>query len=175
VRRCGRQPDARPARRQCIRTKKAEIYAVDLAVAAVPGFSPMQNQPHRFPPPWDIEDNGGCSIVRDNNGAGARLMCILGDEPGRRATSKPLTRDEARRSRAPPARHIEPCDASTGALNAHRDVHRPPAISARVTATMSRTGAFCGDPCNGRHHYRSGHWVQREQTTATVVKFIDNN
>ena len=44
-------------------------------------------------------------------------MCILGDEPGRRATSKPLTRDEARRSRAPPARHIEPCDASTGALN----------------------------------------------------------
>ena len=59
----------------------------------------MQNQPRRFPPPWDIEDNGGCSIVRDNNGAGARLMCILGDEPGRRATSKPLTRDEARRSR----------------------------------------------------------------------------
>ena len=26
-------------------------------------------------------------------------MCILGDQPGQRATSKPLTRDEARRSR----------------------------------------------------------------------------
>jgi hypothetical protein len=25
-------------------------------------------RPRRFPPPWDIEDNGACFIVRDNNG-----------------------------------------------------------------------------------------------------------
>jgi hypothetical protein len=27
----------------------------------------MADNPRRFPPPWDIEDNGACFIVRDNN------------------------------------------------------------------------------------------------------------
>jgi hypothetical protein len=50
----------------------------------------------RFTPPWDIDDNGACFIVRDHNGqAFAFVYCE--DEPGRRAIGKLLTRDEARR------------------------------------------------------------------------------
>jgi hypothetical protein len=50
----------------------------------------------RFPPPWDIEDNGACFIVRDNNGQA--LSCVYyGTEPGRRTAANLLTRDEARR------------------------------------------------------------------------------
>jgi hypothetical protein len=43
--------------------------------------------PRRFPPPWSVEENDACFIVRDANG----------QEPGRRAAAKLLTRDEARR------------------------------------------------------------------------------
>jgi hypothetical protein len=28
----------------------------------------MVDHPRRFTPPWDIEDNGACFIVRDANG-----------------------------------------------------------------------------------------------------------
>jgi hypothetical protein len=29
----------------------------------------MTDRPHRrFTPPWDIEDNGACFIIRDHNG-----------------------------------------------------------------------------------------------------------
>jgi hypothetical protein len=47
-------------------------------------------------PPWDIEDNGACFIVRDHNGQ-ALAFVYCEDEPGRRATGKLLTPDEARR------------------------------------------------------------------------------
>jgi len=50
----------------------------------------------RFPPPWSIEDNGACFIVKDS--AGQKLAHVYyEDEPGRRSTAKLLTRDEARR------------------------------------------------------------------------------
>jgi hypothetical protein len=57
----------------------------------------MQNEPRRFPPPWDIaEYNRSCFIVRDNNGQ-ALAYVYFETEPGRRTAANLLTRDEARR------------------------------------------------------------------------------
>jgi hypothetical protein len=50
----------------------------------------------RFPPPWIVEETDACFIVRDANGQ-ALAYVYLEEEPGRRATAKLLTRDEARR------------------------------------------------------------------------------
>jgi hypothetical protein len=50
----------------------------------------------RFTPPWDIEDNGACFIIRDNNGQ-ALSYVYYENEPGRRTAAGLLTRDEARR------------------------------------------------------------------------------
>ena len=53
--------------------------------------------PHRhFSPPWDIEDNGACFIVRDNYGQ-ALAYVYFESEAGRRTAANLLTRDEARR------------------------------------------------------------------------------
>jgi hypothetical protein len=54
--------------------------------------------PHALdaPPPWTIEEAAPCFIVRDHNGQ-ALAFVHCEDEPGRRATGKLLTRDEARR------------------------------------------------------------------------------
>jgi hypothetical protein len=50
----------------------------------------------RFPPPWSVEEQDACFVVRDANGqALAYVYCE--DEPGRRSAAKLLTRDEARR------------------------------------------------------------------------------
>ena len=38
----------------------------------------------RFPPPWDLEDNGACFIVRDHAGQ-ALAYVYFENEPGRRA------------------------------------------------------------------------------------------
>ena len=50
----------------------------------------------RFTPPWDIEDNGACFIVRDHNGQ-ALSYVYYENERGRRTAAGLLTRDEARR------------------------------------------------------------------------------
>ena len=50
----------------------------------------------RYPPPWDIEDNGACFIIRDHDGQPLRYVYYV-SEPGRRAAANLLTRDEARR------------------------------------------------------------------------------
>ena len=50
----------------------------------------------RFPPPWTVEETAPCFIVRDANGQTLAFV-YCEDEPGRRATGKLLTRDEARR------------------------------------------------------------------------------
>jgi hypothetical protein len=50
----------------------------------------------RFTPPWDIDDNGSCFIIRDNNGQ-ALSYVYYENEPGRRQAASLLTRDEARR------------------------------------------------------------------------------
>jgi len=56
----------------------------------------MTDKPRRFTPPWDIEDNGSCFIVRDANGQ-ALSYVYHENELGRRAAANLLTRDEARR------------------------------------------------------------------------------
>ena len=57
----------------------------------------MQDQPGRFPPPWDIEEyDRSCYIVRENNGQ-ALAYCYYEQKPDRRAAARLLTRDEARR------------------------------------------------------------------------------
>ena len=50
----------------------------------------------RFTPPWDIDDNGVCFIVRDAKGQ-ALSYVYYENEPGRRTAASLLTRDEARR------------------------------------------------------------------------------
>ena len=50
----------------------------------------------RFPPPWTIDDNGSCFIVKDDDGH-ALAYAHYEDEPGRRSAANLMTRDEARR------------------------------------------------------------------------------
>jgi hypothetical protein len=50
----------------------------------------------RFPPPWSVEEQDACFVVRDHNGQQLAYV-YFEDEPGRRSAAKLLTRDEARR------------------------------------------------------------------------------
>ena len=50
----------------------------------------------RFPPPWSVEEQSACFVVRDHNGQ-ALAYVYFEDEPGRRSAAKLLGRDEARR------------------------------------------------------------------------------
>jgi hypothetical protein len=50
----------------------------------------------RFPPPWMIDDNGSCFIVKDDDGH-ALAYAYYENEPGRRSAANLITRDEARR------------------------------------------------------------------------------
>jgi hypothetical protein len=50
----------------------------------------------RFPPPWSVEEQNACFVVRDHDGQQLAYI-YFEDEPGRRSAAKLLTRDEARR------------------------------------------------------------------------------
>jgi hypothetical protein len=50
----------------------------------------------RFSPPWSVDEQEACFIVRDANGQ-ALAYVYFEDEPGRRAAAHLLTRDKARR------------------------------------------------------------------------------
>jgi hypothetical protein len=48
----------------------------------------------RFPPPWSVEEQEACFVVKDH--AGLKLgYFYFEDEPGRRSAAKLLTKDEA--------------------------------------------------------------------------------
>jgi hypothetical protein len=49
-----------------------------------------------FPPPWSVDDNGDCFIVRDRNGQPLAYV-YYEEEPSRRNAAGLLTREEARR------------------------------------------------------------------------------
>jgi hypothetical protein len=50
----------------------------------------------RFPPPWTVEEQDACFVVRDHNGQQLAYV-YFEDEPGRRSAAKLLSKDEARR------------------------------------------------------------------------------
>lgn len=50
----------------------------------------------RFPPPWSVDELPACYVVRDGGGQ-ALAYVYYEEEPGRRASAKLLTKDEARR------------------------------------------------------------------------------
>ena len=53
-------------------------------------------QPHRFPPPWSVEELDACFVVIDS--AEQKLAYVyFEEESGRRTAAKLLTKDEARR------------------------------------------------------------------------------
>ena len=52
--------------------------------------------PRRFPPPWIVEEQAACFVLRDDSGQ-ALAYVYFEEEPGRRLAAKLLTKDEARR------------------------------------------------------------------------------
>jgi len=52
--------------------------------------------PRRFPPPWSVEQQETCFVVRDRDGQQLAYV-YLEDEPGTEIGGKLLTGDEARR------------------------------------------------------------------------------
>ena len=50
----------------------------------------------RFPPPWSVEEQSACFVVRDHNEQ-ALAYVYFEEELGRRSSAKLLTKDEARR------------------------------------------------------------------------------
>ena len=47
----------------------------------------------RFPPPWSVEEQPACFVVRDHNGQ-ALAYGYFEDEAGRRSAAKLLSKDE---------------------------------------------------------------------------------
>ena len=50
----------------------------------------------RFPPPWIVDEQRACFVVRDHNGQQLAYV-YFEDKPGRRSATELLARDEARR------------------------------------------------------------------------------
>jgi hypothetical protein len=50
---------------------------------------------HRFAPPWSVEEQDGCFVVRDRDGQALSYVYFKGQH-GRRSVATLFTRDEAR-------------------------------------------------------------------------------
>jgi hypothetical protein len=50
----------------------------------------------RFPPPWSVDDQQACFVIRDRGGQALGYV-YFEEEAGRRSAAKLLTKDEARR------------------------------------------------------------------------------
>jgi len=57
---------------------------------------PADMTQRRFPPPWMVDEDTACFIVRDGDFQ-ALAYVYFEEEPGRRSAAKLLSRDEARR------------------------------------------------------------------------------
>jgi hypothetical protein len=56
----------------------------------------IQCSQRRFPPPWSVEEQDACFVVRDHNGQQLAYV-YFEEEPGRRSAARLLSKDEARR------------------------------------------------------------------------------
>jgi hypothetical protein len=65
------------------------------AAAANALWSPSMPR-RRFPPPWTVDEQKVCFVVRDHDGQQLAYV-YFENEPGRRSAAKLLTRDEALR------------------------------------------------------------------------------
>ena len=73
------------------RAAEGQQDVAEVSTAADPAAArrrEMSVERRRFPPPWDIEHNRSCFIVRDNNGQ-ALSYVYYETEPGRRTAAKP--------------------------------------------------------------------------------------
>jgi hypothetical protein len=50
-----------------------------------------------LPAAWSVEELDACFVVKDRDGATARVCVYFEDEPGRQSATKLLSKDEARR------------------------------------------------------------------------------
>src|SRR5262249_2685454 len=71
----------------CVVVVSAQLPLRDLIVASAL---------RRFPPPWSVEEQSACFVVRDHNGQ-ALAYVYFEDEPGRRSAAKVVGGDEAGR------------------------------------------------------------------------------
>jgi len=76
----------------------------------------------RFPPPWSVEEQQACFVVRDRPAACPRLL-------GRRSAAKLFTKDEARRIAANIAKLPE--------LLSHRRTGRDSALARQIKSVPS--------------------------------------
>jgi hypothetical protein len=63
--------------------------------------------PARFSPPWSVEEQEACFVLRDHDGQQLAYV-YFEEEPGRRSAAKLLTKDEARRIAANIAHEYRP-------------------------------------------------------------------
>jgi hypothetical protein len=79
--------------------------------------------PHRFPPPWSVEELDACLVVKD--GAGQKLAYVyFEEEPGRRSAAKLLTKSPKTRRGGSPAEYL----GSTKCSHRSSKTAKPPAV-----------------------------------------------
>ena len=120
----------------------------------------MPEQHRRFPPPWSIEDNGGCFIVKDKNGRRPRLTF--------RHTvifQKGTARSQCRHRPTPGVEWSRPCSRSVCSAPAAAARRSTPSQPQRMTATAHGSGAWCSH----RSQFSHSQGVARCRSPSVVV------